>query len=469
MSMRSLALLLLPCVIAVVVHLWWVRDKTAFFLDFKSAGSQNPVHEVLVGVLSARHHHALRKAIRDTWLGYIRDHPKFTNRVLVKFIIGMHGCAFPEEDREDPYSCTLLNLTEPVAGQDMAILNVPNVSVLVPSDVSAISLDFKVLHSVVITQLGVFASGPHQDFKGNVTVKLFQVDQEEAVVTACFTALSPGTYVEGMWYKAVEQFILPKGFEGILLWESQDLAGLLTLNVSKVQLNNGGGVLKLGSIDEGTLPHRNAVGFPGLAGGFTFSVYDVEVLQELLHGRAGRQEAHVARLREEDKALQDESRRAMSSADFSLLLKTDDDCYIDVDAVLMKIDHKSLTRSNLWWGNFRQNWAVDRTGKWQEVEYTSPVYPAFACGSGYVVSRDLVAWLANNAEKLKAYQGEDVSMGIWMAAVGPHRYQDVAWLCDKECYMDMLSSPQHTVEELHSLWDRKRACGDPCGCIWGHH
>ncbi|XP_072533557.1 UDP-GalNAc:beta-1,3-N-acetylgalactosaminyltransferase 2 isoform X1 [Salminus brasiliensis] len=493
--MRSLALLLLPCVVAVVLHLWWVADRSALFPGSQCAGSQNPVQEVLVGVLSARHHHGLREAIRDTWLGYLRDHPEFQNRVLVKFIIGQHGCAIPEEDREDPYSCTLLNLTEPVAGQDMAILSVPDVSILMPSDVSAVSLDFKVLHSMVITKLGVFASGPWQDFRGNVTVKLFQVDQEEAVVTARFTALSPGTYVEGMWYKAVEQFILPKGFEGTLLWESQDLTGLMTLNVSKIQLNNGGGVLKFGSIEEGTLPHRSAVGFPGLAGGFTFSVYDVEVLKELLRGRAGRQQAHVARLREEDKALQEESRRygdmvfvdvvdtyrtvpskllqfykwAVKNADFSLLLKTDDDCYIDVDAVLMKIDRKSLTRNNLWWGNFRQSWAVDRVGKWQELEYASPVYPAFACGSGYVVSRDLVVWLASNAEKLKAYQGEDVSMGIWMAAVGPNKYQDAGWLCEKECYVDMLSSPQHTAEELRSLWQRKRACGDPCGCAWGHH
>ncbi|XP_017578291.1 UDP-GalNAc:beta-1,3-N-acetylgalactosaminyltransferase 2 isoform X3 [Pygocentrus nattereri] len=464
--MRSLALLLLPCVIAAVVHLWWVTDKTAFFSDLKSAGSRNPEHDVLVGVLSARHHHDLREAIRDTWLGYLRDHSKFQNRVLVKFIIGQHGCAIPEEDREDPYSCTLLNFTEPVAGQDMAVLSVPDASVLVLSDVSAISLDFKVLHSVVITQLGVFSGGAQHHFRGNVTVKLFQVEQEKAVVTASFTALSPGTYVEGIWYKAVEQFILPKGFEGTLLWESQDLTALMALNVSKIQLNNGGGVLKLGCTEEGTLPHRSAVGFPGLAGGFTFSVYNVDVLKEMLRGRAGRQQAHVARLREEDKALQEESRRAIRNTDFSLLLKTDDDCYINMDAVLMKIDRKTLTRSNLWWGNFRQNWAVDRLGKWQEVEYASPVYPAFSCGSGYVVSRDLVVWLASNAEKLKAYQGEDVSMGIWMAAVGPKKYQDPGWLCEKECYVDMLSSPQHTVEELHSLWDQKSACGDPCGCAW---
>lgn len=33
--------------------------------------------------------------------------------VLVKFIIGAHGCDVPVEDREDPYSCRLLNITNP--------------------------------------------------------------------------------------------------------------------------------------------------------------------------------------------------------------------------------------------------------------------------------------------------------------------------------------------------------------------
>ncbi|XP_058241318.1 UDP-GalNAc:beta-1,3-N-acetylgalactosaminyltransferase 2 isoform X2 [Hemibagrus wyckioides] len=428
--MRSLALFLLPCVIAVLIQLWWwlLKEQTEFFSYAKDAGIRRPVYEVVVGVLSARHHHDLRAAIRGTWMGYLRDHHDFQKRVLVKFIVGKHGCAIPEEDREDPYSCTQLNITEPVSMQDVTILSKPDA--LVPSDVSAICLDFKVLHPVVITKLGAFPSGPQKDFSGNVTVKLFPVDQTEPVVTAHLTALSPGVYVEGIWYKAVEQFVLPKGFEGYLLWESQDPASLMTLNVSKVQFNTGGGVIKLGTIEEGTLPHRNAHGFPGLAGGLIFSIYDVEGLKEWLHGRADRQKALKARLRVEEKALQEESsiygdiifvdvvdtyrtvpykllyfyKWVVKNADFSLLLKTDDDCYINMDEVLMNIDYKSLMRSNLWWGNFRQSWAVDRVGKWQELEYTSPVYPAFACGSGYVISRDLVEWLASNAEKLKVYQ-----------------------------------------------------------------
>ncbi|XP_052007421.1 UDP-GalNAc:beta-1,3-N-acetylgalactosaminyltransferase 2 [Xyrauchen texanus] len=493
--MRSVAAALIPCVIAVLAHWCGWTDRTALLLGFGSADKQKSVNEVLVGVLSARHHHDLRQAIRDTWLGYLKNHPQFQTRVMVKFIIGKHGCSIPEEDREDTYSCTLLNLTETVAGQEMAILSVPDTTLLVRSDVSVVSLDFKVLHSVVITQLAVFPNGPRQDFMGNVTVRLFQVDQEEAVVTARFSTLNPGTRVGGMFYKPVEQFILPKGFEGTLLWESQDSAGVMSVNASTVHLNNGGGVLRFGSIEEGTLPHRSALGFPGLAGGFTFAVYDAEALSELLRGRAERQRSHTARLREEDLSLREESLRhgdmvfvgvvdtyrnvplkllqfykwSVENADFSLLLKTDDDCYIDVDAVLLKTDRKRLTHSKLWWGNFRQNWAVDRVGKWQELEYASPAYPAFACGSGYGVSRDLVKWLASNAEYLKAYQGEDVSMGIWMAAVGPRKYQDSGWLCEKECYVDMLSSPQHSAQELRSLWDRKRKCGNPCGCAWGEH
>lgn len=44
--------------------------------------------------------------------------------------------------------------------------------------------------------------------------------------------------------------------------------------------------------------------------------------------------------------------RSVGNADFSLLLKSDDDCYIDVHAVLTKVHRKRLKRSNLWWGKY---------------------------------------------------------------------------------------------------------------------
>lgn len=47
---------------------------------FSGADEALPFYEVLVGVLSARHHYQLRQAIRETWLGYLRDHPHFHQR-----------------------------------------------------------------------------------------------------------------------------------------------------------------------------------------------------------------------------------------------------------------------------------------------------------------------------------------------------------------------------------------------------
>ena len=53
---------------------------------------------------------------------------------------------------------------------------------------------------------------------------------------------------------------------------------------------------------------------------------------------------------------------------------------------------------------FRTNWLVDRVGKWAEPDYSGATYPTFACGAGYVLSADLVHWLARNADSLKRYQ-----------------------------------------------------------------
>lgn len=50
-----------------------------------------PFYEVLVGVLSARHHYELRRAIRETWLGYLRDNPHFHQR-SVRWSLNFAAC-----------------------------------------------------------------------------------------------------------------------------------------------------------------------------------------------------------------------------------------------------------------------------------------------------------------------------------------------------------------------------------------
>ncbi|XP_024894831.1 UDP-GalNAc:beta-1,3-N-acetylgalactosaminyltransferase 2 [Pteropus alecto] len=445
-------------------------------------------YDVVVGVLSARNNRELRNVIRSTWLKHLIQHPTLSRRVLVKFIIGARGCDVPVEDREDPYSCRLLNITNPVLNQEIEAFGLSEDTSSGLSEDRVVSVSFRVLYPIVITSLGVFHDASDVGFQRNITVKLYQAEQEEALFVARFSPPSCGVQVNKLWYKPVEQFILPESFEGTIVWESQDLQGLVSRNLHKVTVNDGGGVLRVITAGEGSLPHEFMEGVEGVAGGFIYTIQEGDALLRSLRSRPGRLADHTRSLRMEDASLEEESgvygdivfvdvvdtyrnvpakllnfyKWTVETTSFDLLLKTDDDCYIDLEAVFNRIAHKNLDGPNFWWGKL--NWAVDRTGKWQELEYPSPAYPAFACGSGYVVSKDIVHWLASNAGRLKTYQGEDVSMGIWMAAIGPRRYQDGLWLCEKTCASGMLSSPQYSARELTALWDLKELCGDPCQC-----
>ncbi|KAK2531520.1 B3galnt2 [Columba guinea] len=499
--MRNWLVLLCPCAVGVALHLWLLlgcsggpgrspAGPLAFFPQWKLKH-----YDVIVGVLSARHNHELRSVIRDTWFKHLKEHPALSQRVLVKFIIGAYGCAVPVEDREDPYSCKLLNISNPVLNQEIEAFSLPEDVPSVLSEDRIVSVNFRVLYPIVITSLGVFYEADGVGFQRNITVKLYQAEHEEALFSARFSPPSCGVQVNRLWYKPVEQFILPESFEGTIVWESQDLQGLVSRNLHKVMVNDGGGVFRVITAGEGSLPHELTEGVEGIAGGFIYTIQEGDALLKSLHTRPERFTSHIKNLEKEDALLKEESntyddivfvdvidtyrnvpakllnfyRWTVESTSFDLLLKTDDDCYIDLEAVFNRITQKKLDRPNIWWGNFRLNWAVDRTGKWQELEYPSPAYPAFACGSGYVISKDIVQWLASNAERLKTYQvvkcqGEDVSMGIWMAAVGPKRYQDSLWLCEKMCESGMLSSPQYSPQELRELWRLKELCGDPCRC-----
>lgn len=64
------------------------------------------------------------------------------------------------------------------AEPELELVRVSDHGALMVSDVSSVALDFKVLHPVVVTRLGVFPAGPAYLLPANVTVKLYQLDQE---------------------------------------------------------------------------------------------------------------------------------------------------------------------------------------------------------------------------------------------------------------------------------------------------
>jgi hypothetical protein len=68
-------------------------------------------------------------------------------------------------------------------------------------------------------------------------------------------------------------------------------------------------------------------------------------------------------------------------------------------------------------GNIFRGAKVHRDGKWKEVpQYpANKKYPTFPLGSyGHVVSRPIAEYVAQYSASLLNYQGEDVSLGIWL-------------------------------------------------------
>ena len=146
-------------------------------------------------------------------------------------------------------------------------------------------------------------------------------------------------------------------------------------------------------------------------------------------------------------------------------MKTDDDCFVDVARVVAGLRDRGLAgRPRVWWSQFREGWPVARLGKWAERDYTSTTYPAFACGAGGVLSLDLVEHLAINSRSLHAYQGEDTSMGIWLAPTSPNLVRDASWSCFRRCARGVLTSPERSPDELRAMWRALESCDNPCGC-----
>jgi hypothetical protein len=96
------------------------------------------------------------------------------------------------------------------------------------------------------------------------------------------------------------------------------------------------------------------------------------------------------------------------------LVKVDDDVFVRVGSIEQYLI-KYNSHVPLLLGLLRPQSLVHRTGKNAEVKYPYLYYPYWPQGScGHMVSRATAEYLASNSPNLHRYQGEDVSIGIWL-------------------------------------------------------
>lgn len=114
---------------------------------------------------------------------------------------------------------------------------------------------------------------------------------------------------------------------------------------------------------------------------------------------------------------------------FEYLLKTDDDTYVKIDYLLEDLYHydKTIKRTQstvnnvkpeLYWGYFNGRATVKNRGKWEELNFNlCERYLPYALGGGYVLSKNLVHFIAQNHRTLSRYVSEDISMGVWLSSL----------------------------------------------------
>ncbi|XP_050297160.1 beta-1,3-galactosyltransferase 6 [Anthonomus grandis grandis] len=122
---------------------------------------------------------------------------------------------------------------------------------------------------------------------------------------------------------------------------------------------------------------------------------------------------------------------------------------------------------SLYWGYFAGNSKVQTFGKWAEPHWIAcDKYVPYALGGGYILSKELVSFIARNADNLRVYNSEDVSVGLWLAPVNNiiriHDIRfDTEWTTRgcKDFYLVTHNIPPDDMRNMYdSLQTDKRLC-----------
>ena len=147
------------------------------------------------------------------------------------------------------------------------------------------------------------------------------------------------------------------------------------------------------------------------------------------------------------------------------LFKGDDDTFILLNDVLQELANRE-SKSSYYWGYFNGKARVKKGGKWKETNwFLSDRYLPYALGGGYVISGDLLHYIAVNAKGLQLYHSEDVSVGVWLSGFVAERKHDVRFnteFVSRGCRNIYLVSHKQSVHDMKSKYYNMQKTGKQC-------
>ncbi|XP_014360342.2 beta-1,3-galactosyltransferase 6 [Papilio machaon] len=156
------------------------------------------------------------------------------------------------------------------------------------------------------------------------------------------------------------------------------------------------------------------------------------------------------------------------------VIKCDDDSFVRIDLIVKNLNafapnmnapelnkfvtfkEQLPTYKGLYWGYFSGHAEVFLTGRWQEKGwFLCDKYLPYALGGGYVISRRIVDYIAQNMDLLSYYNAEDVSMGVWTASLNAiNRVHDVRFDTEwksRGCKDNMLIRHKQTSSDMFQM------------------
>ncbi|RXG69039.1 Beta-1,3-galactosyltransferase 6 [Armadillidium vulgare] len=150
---------------------------------------------------------------------------------------------------------------------------------------------------------------------------------------------------------------------------------------------------------------------------------------------------------------------------YRFLLKVDDDSYVNLPKLHQTM--KSIPyKQRLYWGFFDGRATPLRRGQWKESDWIlCDRYIPYALGGGYILSDDLVSFIALNYKFLKIYKNEDVSIGTWLAPVDVHRYHDPRFDTEyksRGCKNEYIVTHKQNIIHMREKFNSLRTSGLLC-------
>ena len=155
-----------------------------------------------------------------------------------------------------------------------------------------------------------------------------------------------------------------------------------------------------------------------------------------------------------------------NSYDFSYVLKCDDDTFVDIKAIVGNLRSMKWLQP-LYWGEFVGGYSMLEEGIYAEHNwFICEKYIPYAFGGGYVLSRDLIELVAQNAPYLQHYMNEDVSLATWLSPYNLVRVHDQKFDTgsdSKGCMKPFIVAHKVPTESMMKYYKSLQREGCMCG------